>query len=365
LRRDNCVPKPFFTQSVDQESKMKSPIIGDNVEALNRDMATKNLGGHWQLGLESYASYPETTVQPCLWKWKDVYESLMRAGEVVSMEDAERRTVRLLNPALRDRQATTHTIHFSFQYVKTGEHARPHRHTAAAFRFILKGSGAYTTVNGQKCVMEEGDLILTPQLSWHDHTNDSGKPIIWLDGLDIPLVQSLQQLLFEPHPEYAQPIEKTSEEVALFESNARPARAPAAEFFHYKWSDTYSRLNALVDAAIPDRFDGYLFEYRNPKTEGPTMPTIQCALSLLRPGHETEAHRHTSTVIYHAFRGRGSSFIGEERFDWEAGDSFVVPLWHPHRHSNRAASEEAILFSMSDAPVLKSLGLYREEPVGQ
>ena len=344
---------------------MKSPIIGDNVEALNRDMATKNLGGHWQLGLESYASYPETTVQPCLWKWKDVYESLMRAGEVVSMEDAERRTVRLLNPALRDRQATTHTIHFSFQYVKTGEHARPHRHTAAAFRFILKGSGAYTTVNGQKCVMEEGDLILTPQLSWHDHTNDSGKPIIWLDGLDIPLVQSLQQLLFEPHPEYAQPIEKTSEEVALFESNARSARAPAAEFFHYKWSDTYSRLNALVETAIPDRFDGYLFEYRNPKTEGPTMPTIQCALSLLRPGHETEAHRHTSTVIYHAFRGRGSSFIGEERFDWEAGDSFVVPLWHPHRHSNRAASEEAILFSMSDAPVLKSLGLYREEPVGQ
>ena len=95
------------------------------------------------------------------------------------------------------------------------------------------------------------------------------------------------------------------------------------------------------------------------------MPTIQCALSLLRPGQETEAHRHTSTVIYHAFRGRGSSFIGEERFDWEAGDSFVVPLWHPHRHSNRAASEEAILFSMSDAPVLKSLGLYREEPVGQ
>ena len=344
---------------------MKSPIIGDNVEALNRDMATKNLGGHWQLGLESYASYPETTVQPCLWKWKDVYESLMRAGEVVSMEDAESRTVRLLNPALRDRQATTHTIHFSFQYVKTGEHARPHRHTAADFRFILKGSGAYTTVNGQKCVMEEGDLILTPQLRWHDHTNDSGKPIIWLDGLDIPLVQSLQQLLFEPHPEYAQPIEKTSEEVALFESNARSARAPAAEFFHYKWSDTYSRLNALVDAAIPDRFDGYLFEYRNQKTEGPTMPTIQCALSLLRPGQETEAHRHTSTVIYHAFRGRGSSFIGEERFDWEAGDSFVVPLWHPHRHSNRAASEEAILFSMSDAPVLKSLGLYREEPVGQ
>jgi gentisate 1,2-dioxygenase len=173
---------------------VKSPIISDSVEALNHDMAKKNLGGHWQLGLESYAPYPETTVQPCLWKWKDVYDSLMRAGEVVSMEEAERQNSPLAQSALRDRR-DTHTIHFSFQYVKTGEHARPHRHTAAAFRFILKGSGAYTTVNGQKCVMEEGDLILTPQLSWHDHTNDSGKPIIWLDGLDIPLVQSLQQLL--------------------------------------------------------------------------------------------------------------------------------------------------------------------------
>ena len=344
---------------------MKHPVVGDSVETLNQDMAKKNLGGHWQLGLESYASYPESTVQPYLWKWQDVYESLMRAGEVVSMEEAERRTVRLLNPALRDRQATTHTLQFSFQYVKPGEHARPHRHTAAALRFILKGNGAYTTVNGQKCVMEEGDLILTPQLSWHDHTNDSGKPIIWLDGLDIPLVQSLQQLLFEPHPEYAQPIEKTSDELTLLSIDTRLAAAPATEFFHYKWADTHRRLNALVQAASPDNFDGYLLEYQNPKTDGPTMPTIQCALSLLRPGQETEAHRHTSTAIYHAFRGRGSSFVGEERFDWEAGDSFVVPLWYPHRHSNRAASEEAILFSMSDAPVLKSLGLYREEIVGQ
>jgi gentisate 1,2-dioxygenase len=343
---------------------MKHPSVSDSVEFLNRDMAAKNLGGHWQLGLESYAPYPETTVQPCLWKWKDVYESLMRAGEVVSMEEAERRTVRLLNPALRDRQATTHTLQFSFQYVKPGEHARPHRHTAAALRFILKGQGAYTTVNGQKYVMEEGDLILTPQLSWHDHTNNSGKPIVWLDGLDIPLVQSLQQLLFEPHPEYAQPIEKTSEEVAVSYGHVRPAGSPAVEFFHYKWSDADRSLRALVEAAAPDCFDGYLLEYRNPTTEGPTMPTIQCALSLLRPGQETEAHRHTSTVIYHAFRGRGSSFVGEERFDWEAGDSFVVPLWYPHRHVNRAASEEAILFSMSDAPVLKSLQLYREEPVG-
>ncbi len=337
---------------------MKHSVVGDSVEDLNRDMAEKNLGGHWQLGLESCRPYPETTVQPWLWKWTDVYESLMRAGDVVSMKDAERRTVRLLNPALLDRQATTHTIHFSFQYVKPGEHARPHRHTAAAFRFILKGCGAYTTVNGQKCVMGEGDLILTPQLAWHDHTNDSGKPIIWLDGLDIPLVQSLQQLIFEPYAGYAQPILATSDEIA-------PSKRGSADpIFHYKWDDTSHGLDALVDAASPDSFDGYLLEYRNLATGGPTMPTIQCALSLLRPNQETKAHRHTSSVIYHAFRGSGSSFVGEKRFDWQAGDSFVVPLWYPHRHQNGSPSEDAILFSMSDAPVLKSLDLYREEPMG-
>jgi gentisate 1,2-dioxygenase len=343
---------------------MKQPGATDSVESLNQDMAKKNLGGHWQLGLESYLSYPQTNVQACLWKWKDVYESLMRAGEVVSVEQAERRTVRLLNPALRDRQATTHTIQFSFQYVKTGEHARPHRHTAAAFRFILKGNGAYTTVNGQKCVMEEGDLILTPQLTWHDHTNDSGKPIIWLDGLDIPLLQSLQQLLFEPYAKDAQPIQRTSEEVALFYGHARPTTAPTADYFHYKWSDAQRSLRAIVDTDSRDRFDGYLLEFRNPGTGGPTMPTIQCSLNLLRPGQETEAHRHTSTVIYHAFRGAGSSFVGDERFDWGEGDSFVVPLWYPHRHINRSLSDDAILFVMNDAPALKSLALYREEPVG-
>ena len=79
--------------------------------------------------------------------------------------------------------------------------------------------------------MEEGDLILTPQLSWHDHTNDSGKPIIWLDGLDIPLVQSLQQLLFEPHPEYAQPIEKTSEEVALSDESCSVSQRAGSRVF--------------------------------------------------------------------------------------------------------------------------------------
>jgi gentisate 1,2-dioxygenase len=90
------------------------------------------------------------------------------------------------------------------------------------------------------------------------------------------------------------------------------------------------------------------------------MTTIQCAVQLLPAKQETETHRHTSTVMYHVFRGSGATQIGEQRFEWRQGDTFVVPLWYDHRHMNLAA-DDAILFSMSDAPALKALGLYREE----
>jgi len=100
-------------------------------------------------------------------------------------------------------------------------------------------------------------------------------------------------------------------------------------------------------------------------TGGPTLPSIQCAIQSLPPGHETDAHRHTTTVIDHVFEGTGTTYINRQPFHWDKGDSFIVPLWHTHRHINRSSSKEAILFSMSDSPLLKSLELYREESVSQ
>ena len=312
--------------------------------------------------MEGLPPHPMTAVEPCLWKWADVRESLLRAGEVISLEQSERRVVRLVNPGLNDRPFATHTLQISFQYVKPGENARAHRHTPAALRFVVEGNGAYTTVNGQKCVMEPGDLILTPKLSWHDHSNDSTAPMLWLDGLDFPLVTALHQVMQERYPERRQPIEKSSEAVMDKLGASLRHGVPLADFFHYKWRDTEQTLLALAGSpAGRDRYDGYLLEYRNPLTGGPTMTTIQCALQLLPAGDETASHRHTSTSIYHVFRGEGATQIGERRFDWRQGDSFVVPLWHPHRHLNSSSSKEAILFSMSDAPVLKALDLYREE----
>jgi gentisate 1,2-dioxygenase len=82
---------------------------------------------------------------------------------------------------------------------------------------------------------------------------------------------------------------------------------------------------------------------------------------MLRPGEKTQSHRHTSTVIYHAFRGDGATVINGEKFAWRKGDTFIVPLWAWHEHANASSRDEAILFSMHDEPILRAFGLYREE----
>jgi gentisate 1,2-dioxygenase len=125
---------------------------------------------------------------------------------------------------------------------------------------------------------------------------------------------------------------------------ARPVTSEAEKPttpLHYRWKDTYPALKKLAEGA-PNPYEGYAMEYVNPLTCGPTLPTLSCWIQMLKPGQRTQSHRHTSTVLYHAFRGRGTTVINGQKFDWEQGDNFVVPLWHWHEHSNTSASDEAI-----------------------
>jgi gentisate 1,2-dioxygenase len=108
-------------------------------------------------------------------------------------------------------------------------------------------------------------------------------------------------------------------------------------------------------------WDAVYMEYVNPFTGGPIMPTIGANAQLLRPGEHTQAHRHTMDVVYQATEGSGSTIISGIRFDWEKNDIFVVPKWAFHEHVNRSRSDDACLFSYNDQPVMRSLGLYREE----
>ncbi len=187
---------------------MSAEATLDSMERLDQDMAAKHMMGFWRWN-EVIAPHPVTTVQAHLWRWNDVYQHLVRAADLVDSERAERRAALLTNPGLNG-QYTTHTIHASLQHLKPHEHVSAHRHTFAALRFILRGRGGYTTVQGQRCEMEAGDLILTPQLTWHDHSNDGDDPVVWLDEHDLPPVMALQQFAQDSYGQFQQPVQTTS-----------------------------------------------------------------------------------------------------------------------------------------------------------
>jgi gentisate 1,2-dioxygenase len=304
-------------------------------------------------------------IQPFLWRWPEVEPLVLKSGELVTPDrDVERRTMRLATPGLE--RGTTHTLTTALQLLLPGECAPAHRHTPTAIRWILKGNGAYTTVEGDKCYMEPGDLILTPSWTWHDHANEGTEPMIWLDGLDVPLVRYLRANFYEAFPEDQQPIVGVGESERRYASGAlRPAweetpRVPYSPLWHYKWDRTYEALTSLAQIDSSP-FDDVAMEYSDPATGGPVLRTMACWIQLIRPGIRTRAHRQTSSAVYQVFRGQGYSVINGQRFDWNEGDFFVVPSWAWHEHANESGNE-VILFSIQDIPVMKDLSLYREEP---
>ncbi len=339
-----------------------------NIEELDRRLAQKQISGIWRIPAGARPGDPKTKIQPYLWKWADIYDGLVQARDQIHLErgQAERRTLRLVNPGAQESEMTSHTMLFAFQMIQPGEVAPPHRHTMAAIRFILHGKGGYTNVDGEKMIMEDGDLILTPQWAWHEHAHEGAEPMIWIDGLDVPFVQSLQVISFESYPEKRLPVEERFCDSGVY-GLARPVNAGGAKLpapLHYRWRDIEPALQRLADAPAHP-CEGYALEYVNPLTGGPTLPTLSCWIQLLKPGQRTESHRHTSTVLYHAFRGSGTTVINGQPFHWEKGDTFVVPLWHWHEHANTTSNDDAILFSMNDAPLLKPFGLYREQGAGK
>jgi gentisate 1,2-dioxygenase len=350
-------------------SRLNVATENPRLEALHQRMAENSLGGHWQ------SRERAAPLQPFLWPWSVIYSCLMESGEVVKLghvgDAANRRTVQLVNPALTAQKATSRTLQMSVQLVKPGERAECHRHTAAALRFVVEGDGAgYTTVEGEEMFMEPGDLVLTPNWTWHDHYNPGKNPIVWLDVLDIHLTTHLDATFQENYGEGpAQPIVKPDGYCRQGLGVVRPRRVNVGSHalpYTYKWRDALRALNEVAAAGQTDPHDGILLEYANPLTGGPTMPTIGCWIQRLAPGEATRPHRHTSSTIYHVIQGEGATAASEKKgvgddLAWGPKDCLFVPSWKWHQHRNASRKEPAILFSVTDRPVLEGLGLYREE----
>ncbi len=316
---------------------------------------------------------PVVKAMPHVWRYEEIRPKLIEAGEVVTAQEAERRVLMLMNPGLANRPASTRAaatnlLYAGLQLVLPGEVAGPHRHTPAALRFIVEGSGAYSTVEGEKTLMEFGDMVLTPNGAMHDHGNESGEPMIWLDGLDIPLVNTLEATFFQDYGDEPQettvPVNFTAHTLTTGRLNpTHEQRAWSKNYtpvVSYPWIRTEEVLKDAAAHTEGTPADGVIYEYTNPYTGGPVMPTMSAYIQRLAPGQHTDAHRHTPSTVYHVARGSGYSIVNGEKLEWEEHDTFAVPGWAVHEHVNGSGNDEAILFSFSDEPVLRALGLYRE-----
>jgi len=302
---------------------------------------------------------------PYRWSWADVLRPMMvKAYDLVDPVKAERRNLIMSNPGLM-RAATTQTLIAAVQGVLPGEIAPAHRHTAGALRFMIEGRGSFTNVNGEPCSMDPASLILTPQWCWHDHANETGEPVIWLDVLDVPFIVAINQWFWEPFPHEIQPRSRPKgENLKRFGAGiVRPVGPRVHDgpspLLAYPWDRTETALRELAELEASE--GGVTVEYNNPVTGGPVLPTIGCFAHMLRPGGVTRPQRTNASAILHVVRGRGITIVGDQKLEWETGDVLAIPHWTWVHHENRSATEPAFIFSSTDQPILEAFGIYRHE----
>ena len=336
------------------------------LEELYAEMAPKGLLPLWEALANLVTKTPQTPVISAKWKYGDIRTHLMRAGELISAKQAERRVLVLENPGLQGTHAITSTLYAGLQLILPGEVAPCHRHAQSALRFVMEGSGAFTAIDGEKAMMEKYDLVLTPNWQWHDHGNTTDDPMIWLDGLDIPLVNHFDTSFAETlagtdaHPESMPP----GDTLSRYGKNLRPIRGSQSDrrpkhmpLFHYPYKEWHSSLTDLSNSEAPDPHFGYALEFINPSTGGAIMPTISAHVRLLPRGFETAERRSTDGSVYVVLEGSGSAMVGDVEHTLEEGDFFVVPSWHPVQIK---ADQDLTLFGYSDRTSQEKLNLFRD-----
>jgi gentisate 1,2-dioxygenase len=341
----------------------------DQIRAAFHDrMHANHMYGLWELAGQM-TRHPQPEMIAYMWRWSLLKSIVEESGEAVPVGE-ERRALQLFNPGLAGRWATTNNLIAAVQVLLPGEVARAHRHTPTAIRFIIEGTGAYTAVDGERVYMAPGDLILTPSWAWHDHGNETRERVVWMDGLDIPLIQSLEAMFFQFYTARQVPATRPANASQQLHGHTHLSptwvkeKPQSSPLLLYSWDRTWEALNALRRHE-GSAFDGIALEYRHPQTGGPVLPTMSCWAQLLRPGETTKAHRHTGSAVYHIVQGEGATIIDGQRFIWSKGDIIALPPWALHEHANGSETEDAVLFSIQDTPVLHALGLYYEETLGE
>lgn len=316
-------------------------------ESIGATLRANNLTPLWEIFRDVVPPQPIPACDPVVWHYDTVRPLLLQMGQEISAEEAERRVLILSNPGVEGFSATR-TLFAGLQLLLPGEVASCHRHSQAALRFVVEGEGAYTSVDGERIDMHRGDLILTPSFTWHDHAKSGEGPMIWLDGLDVPIVNYFGSTFMESYPE-SEPRLTPSDETT------KGMNTPG---LRYPYEKTHAALEAMVAAQSCDPHLGVKMQYINPQTGGHVLPTMACFLQHLPAAFAGQNMRSTDASINFVVAGTGRVWIGETCLEWGPDDVFVLPNWSWYRFE---VDSQAEIFSYSDRAAQENLGLYREE----
>ena len=349
-----------------------TPPPGSTRKAFYDAIRAQHMTPLWEVLHALVPQQPATPCVPAFWAYAQVRPYLMESGQLITAEEAVRRVLILENPGLQGQSAITQSLYAGLQLILPGEVAPSHRHTQSALRFVVEGKGAYTAVDGERTTMTPGDFIITPSWTWHDHghegTQTDGEPVVWLDGLDIPMLRFFDAGFAENHSERSQPVTKAEgTSYQRYGANMLPVRynAPFGQtspIFSYPYDRTREALHTLERQAPVDDWDGVKLRYVNPATGGSPMPTMATFMQRLPAGFDGKAWRQTDGAIFSVVEGHGSVTIshgaGQQVFEFGPRDHFVIPSWHT---ASLRSAPGCVLFSFSDRPVHQALGIHREE----
>lgn len=342
-----------------KSSAVKTPDRKDFYRRIDK----ANLTPLWEVLSALVPQQPKSPCVPAIWRYQEARPWLMEAGRLITAKEAERRVLVLENPGLRGESSITHTLYAGWQLILPGEVAPSHRHTQSALRFVVEGAGAYTAVDGERTTMHPGDFILTPSWTWHDHGNPGKEPVVWLDGLDIPMVRFIDAGFAEKYPQDTQPVSRPEgDSLARYGNNLLPleyeSRGKTSPVFSYPYIRSRESLDKLTRSQDCHPVHGYKLQFINPATGGYTMPTIGAFIQLLPKGYSGKPCRSTDGTVFSVVEGSGKVTVATQTFTYTPKDVFVVPSWYQY---SLAADTETVLFSFSDRPVQKALGLWREQ----
>ena len=335
----------------------------------------QNMSPLWDVLHALVPSAPGTPCIPAYWKYSDIRPYLMESGQLITAEEAVRRVLILENPGLSGQSCITQSLYAGLQLILPGEVAPSHRHTQSALRFVIEGHGAYTAVNGERTRMSPGDFIITPSWTWHDHGHDGDRgqihtdePVVWLDGLDIPMLRFFDAGFAENDTTASQAVTKPSGlNLHKYGANMLPVRYDApygqtSPIFSYPYERSAEALFKLEQHEDIDVWDGTKLRYINPATGGSPMPTMATFMQRLPAGFAGKPYRQTDGTVFSVVDGYGNIKIEHNGasvvYQFGPRDHFVVPSWQTSSLSSEAG---CVLFSFSDRPVHQALGIHKEE----